>query len=153
MTAARGMKLRLATPADLDAVLPHIEAFYTDFGFAWDMGRKRGLLSELLAQPALGALWLIEQDGAVVGYALVTFYFSLEYDGRVALLDELYVTRAHRGAGVGHAALSELETELRHLGARVVRLEVDARHARAASLYARHGYNAGGREMWTRRLD
>lgn len=147
------MKLRLTTPADLDAVLPHIEAFYADFGFPWDTARKRGLLVELLAQPDRGALWLIEHGGAVVGYALVAYYFSLEYDGRVALLDELYLTGAHRGAGTGNAALKELEAALRKLGVKVVRLEVEAGHARAASLYARHGYRAGGRETWTRRLD
>lgn len=147
------MKLRPATPADLDAVLPHVADFYEAFGFPWDTARKRGLLDALLAQPDLGALWLIEHAGAVAGYALVAFYFSLEYDGRVALLDEFFVAPPHRGSGVGDAALKALEAALLDGGVKVVRLEVEARHARAASLYARHGYHAGGREMWTRRLD
>lgn len=146
------MILRPATAADLDAALPLVAEFYADFGFPWDAARKRALLAGLLARPDWGGLWLVLHDGGIVGYALVAHYFSLEYDGRVTLLDEFWIAPAHRGAGLGGAVLEELEARLRADGVGVVRLEMEARHAQASGLYARHGYAAGGREMWTKRL-
>ncbi|MFN0066263.1 MAG: N-acetyltransferase family protein [Limisphaerales bacterium] len=146
------MILRPATAAELDATLPLVAEFYADFGFPWDTARKRALLADLLARPDLGGLWLVQREGGVIGYALVAHYFSLEYDGRVALLDEFWITPAQRGAGLGGAVLEALEARLRADGVGVVRLEVEARHARASGLYARHGYEPGGREMWTKRL-
>jgi ribosomal protein S18 acetylase RimI-like enzyme len=146
------MILRPAVVADLDAALPLVAAFYADFGFPWDAARKRALLARLLEQPDWGGLWLVQRGGGSIGYVLVAHYFSLEYDGRVALLDEFWIAPAHRGDGLGAAVLEELEARLRADGVGVVRLEVEARHARASGLYARHGYAAGGREMWTKRL-
>ena len=42
-------------------------------------------------QPRVRAIWLIEADGADVGYMVVTICVSLEFGGRFALLDEFYL--------------------------------------------------------------
>lgn len=146
------VNLRPATAADLDQVLPLVADFYAAFGFAWDAGRKRALLAGLVQQPAWGALWLIEADGQLAGYLLVAFHFSLEFEGRVGLVDEFWIAPSHRGAGLGGRALETLAAMLRLAGIRTLRLEVAASHAQAAGLYARHGFRPSSRELWTRHI-
>ena len=140
-----------AGPGDLDAALPVIREFYAHFGFPWDEERKRSVLREMLGDPARGRLFLIRRADTVVGYALLAFYLSLEFDGPTAILDEFFVQSACRGGGLGGRALVQLLRVLADQGIRVARLEIDDRHPEAASLYARHGFRPDGRRLWTRR--
>jgi len=137
---------------DLERLLPVVEQFYAHFEFAWDAGKKRDLLEGFLQRPEMGQLWLAEVDGAVVGYALVPFYFALEFDGPVALLDEFFVSPEARGQGVGSKLLKGVMTGLQSEGIRRVRLEVDERHPEAAELYERLGFSRDGRETWSRAI-
>ncbi|HRI14725.1 MAG TPA: GNAT family N-acetyltransferase [Verrucomicrobiota bacterium] len=143
---------RVATLADLPGLLAVVRQFYQHFEFSWHEERKRKLLEELLIRPELGRLWLVSQDKKIVGYALVAFWFSLEFDGRTALLDEFFLVPEARGGGTGNAVLEVVESELRQDGIRVIRLEVDRAQARAATLYARRGYVASARELWCKEL-
>jgi len=146
------ISLRWATVADLDDALPVIRGFYRHFEFPWDEDRKRAVLLDLLADPGRGRLLLVRHDERVIGYALIAFYLSLEFDGRVALLDELFLRPETRGAGVGARLLEHLAASLKAEGIPVVRLEVDDRHPEAASLYARHGFRTDDRRTWSRRI-
>lgn len=143
---------RLATTADLPLLLPVVRDFYAHFGFEWNERRKQALLIGFLGDPSRGSLWVVTVEGQMAGYALVPVYFSLEFDGRAAFLDELFVTPAARGHGVGRRLLGELSAWLTQDGVQALRLEVDRRHPEAAALYARHGFTADQRESWTRRL-
>src|SRR5882724_11886031 len=82
------------------------------------------LLAELLIRPEWGACWVAEESGALRGYLLVVYGFSLEYGGRTAELDELYVLPAHRSAGHGAALLREAERALRVAGMVSVQLQL-----------------------------
>jgi GNAT superfamily N-acetyltransferase len=137
--------------SDLDAVTPLVRAFYLDFGFAWDEGRKSNILRKILRSPPMGCLWVVRNSDQVVGYALVIFFLSLEFDGRVAVLDEFFLEPRHRGKGLGGWVLEQLTTRLAGEGIEVIRLEVDNRHADASSLYARCGFRREPREVWSKR--
>ena len=95
------IECRSAQPGDLPGVLPLVREFYTHFTFPWDEDRKRALLARFLDDSQLGRLWLIVVDGQIAGYALLPLYFSVEFDGQVALLDELFVSARYRGTGAG----------------------------------------------------
>lgn len=146
------IECRSALPGDLPVLLPLVREFYTHFGFAWDEERKGGLLARLLDDSDLGRLWVVSVDRQIAGYALLPLYFSVEFDGRVALLDELYVTENHRGTGAGTSLLEEVIHALRQERILAIRLEVDSRHPDATALYTRLGFRPDGRETWTRRL-
>lgn len=152
MSNSVDLTLGLASAEDLDEVLPVVREFYAHFEFPWDEVRKRGLLAGFLANPGSGRLWLARSGGRIVGYALVAFYFSLEFDGRVALLDEFYLTAETRGRGLGGRFLDQVSGALAADGIGVLRLEVEARHPEAARLYARQGFKADGRGTWSRML-
>lgn len=142
--------IRRARPEDIDRLLPLVEQFYAHFGFAWDPVKKRRLLAEFLQRPEAGRLWVAQVEGRIVGYALVPFYFALEFDGPVALLDEFFMLPEMRGRGAGAKLLSEVMAALPGEGIQRLRLEVDEKHPAAAKLYERLGFIKDGRETWSR---
>lgn len=145
-----GWSLTLATVSDLPMVLPLVSGFYRHFDFPWNEARKRQVLSEVLASPQIGRLWLVRDRDDAVGYALVIYFLSLEFDGRVAVLDEFFLEPRSRGKGLGGWVLRRLREQVAEEGIGVIRLEVDERHREAAALYAREGFQREPREIWSR---
>jgi len=76
-----------------------------------------------------------------VGVALVTLRPNVWYDGRVALLDELYVAPDVRGRGLGSALLTAVEAVVRRRGGEVLEINVDGCDLDARRFYERHGYS------------
>lgn len=131
---------RPATPADLPTVLALMRGFYAEDGATYD-DEAEGALRALLEDSGLGRVFLIiEEGGVAVGYLVVAFGYSLEFRGRDAFVDELYVAPAHRGHGLGREALRVAEQCCREAGVRALHLEVRPDNAQARRLYASQGY-------------
>ena len=109
-------------------------------------------LDALLRDPERGRVWLIERDGGPVGYLVLTWGFSLEFHGRDAYIDELYVAPEHRGAGVGGEAIGLAEHVCREQGVRALHLEVDLGNERAHALYRRNGFAERGHRLMTKAI-
>ena len=144
--------LRAARTDDLPVLLPLVRAFYAHFGYPYSEDEKRRALEELLGSPALGTAWLVLVDGEVAGYSVFSHYFSLEFGGRTAFVDELYVVPAHRGRGVGTAFLELLAGEAQRCGLVALHLESEAHNTGATALYERLGFVNFHRHLLTRRL-
>jgi GNAT superfamily N-acetyltransferase len=148
----RTVRVVEAVPGDLDSVLPLSRCFYEHFDYLCDPAAKRDALASFLADPSLGRLFLASVDGSLAGYALVAFSFSLEYDGRTAFVDELFVAEGSRSQGVGAALLGHAADGCRALGVNALHLETEATNGRAAALYARLGFRTHGRSLMTKLL-
>jgi len=144
--------LALAGPDDLDALLPMLERFSASQGLDFDAAVARRALGELLARPELGCVYRIVEAGATVGYGALTFGWSLEWGGRDAFVDEIYLEAPQRGRGLGRAALRALMDEARAHGVRALHLEVDADNAPAQALYRSAGFAGSERRLLSRRL-
>ncbi len=70
----------------------------------------------------------------LVGYA------ALWIDGGVVVIDELLVHEKHRGTGVGHALMQEIESVARKRGAHKLSLETDPKLEPANGFYRAHGF-------------
>jgi ribosomal protein S18 acetylase RimI-like enzyme len=137
--ANTGHGVRRATVADRDLVHVLVREFYEIDGHHYDRPHIDGALISLLTDDANGQLWLVVEDsGAAVGYAVVTWSFSLESGGRDCILDEIYVR--DRGSGLGGLLLERALVEARAAGARAVFLETEKHNRRVASFYRRHGF-------------
>jgi len=145
------LHLRPAGIGDLAAVLPRTLALNAHEGIAVDPPVLEAALDRLLRDPALGGVWLVERDGAVIGYAIVTFGYDLEFAGRDAYLTELWIDPPARGSGAGGAALALLDPELRTRGVHALHLQVRPDNP-ALRLYRRSGFVASPRITMTRRL-
>ena len=132
-----GVEIRRAVPADLDALLPLVAEFYEIDRHPWDEELVTGALVPLLDSDEFGQVWVAARAGAPLGYAVVTWSFSLESGGRDCLLDEFYVR--DRGAGIGSAILTHAFAEAATGGASRMFLETEAHNSRVRRFYARHG--------------
>jgi GNAT superfamily N-acetyltransferase len=99
--------------------------------------------------PRRGDVLIVTRGDVPVGYVIVTYFWSNEFRGSCAILDELYVDPGHRGA-MGRPILDLVDAHLRSRGVRVVSLEVLDANARAATLYLRHGFVSERRSYWRR---
>ena len=97
-------------------------------------------MSDLIANPSLGRVWMIQLNDAPVGYAVLTFVHSIEFGGKCAFIDELYVEPDARGRGVGQSAIKLIAVEAKKLQVRLLLLEVSPENERAARLYGRVGF-------------
>ena len=146
-------RLRRATPADLALVLPRTRALNAHEGIDVAPDAREAAHRTLLADLALGGVWLIEREAdAMVGYAIVTFGYDLEFAGRDAWLTELWIDETARAAGAGSAALALLPGELAPLGVRALHLLVRPDNP-ALRLYERAGFARSPRLVLTRRID
>lgn len=141
-----------AGQADLERLLGWVAELYHHDGIAFDAARAGPALAALLDDPTLGQVWLIALDGQPAGYLVLTFGYSLEYGGRTALLDELFVAEAYRGRGLGSRALDFAADECRKLGVRALQLEVVRHNQAAQRLYRASGFVDHDRYVMTLRL-
>jgi GNAT superfamily N-acetyltransferase len=112
----------------------------------------REALERLLDSPDFGQVWLLQLDAEPAGYVVLTFGYSLEFGGRDAFVDELFVAEGMRGHGLGSHAIEFASETCRALGIRALHLEVDHDNPRAQSLYRRSGFVDHDRYLMTRRL-
>ena len=145
--------LRAASPGDVEVLLPLVREFCSHFGYPFHEPTKRAALSQALDDPSLGLFWLIDSErGAVAGYLFLSFYFSLEFGGRTAFVDELFIRPEFRGAGLGERALRSALAAARELGLAAVQLEVEKDNPRAAALYLRLDFADYDRTLLTHRF-
>jgi GNAT superfamily N-acetyltransferase len=128
---------RPASGSDVDVLLALRRAFCLHEDMAFDEGTVRAALENLLADGSLGKVWLVDVGNAVAGYVVLTLGFSLEFGGRDAFVDELYVEEPHRGKG---------------LGGRALHLEVDRQNGRARAVYEKAGFEDRNNYLLTKRL-
>jgi diamine N-acetyltransferase len=82
----------------------------------------------------------------------VTIGYSIEFGGRDAFLDELFVSADSRGRGLGTRALEVAAEACREAGIVALHLEVDHANTAAQRLYRRHGFVDHDRYLMTRRF-
>lgn len=128
------MTLRVATPADLDAImLIENRSFPTDAWSAESMAAE-------LASPH-GRYLVDEHEGVIIGYGGVrALQGSADADIQTIALDA-----DHRGGGRGRALLRALLDAAADRGAREVFLEVRADNPSAEGLYLSEGFEEIGR--------
>jgi GNAT superfamily N-acetyltransferase len=145
--------LRVAGVDDLDLVLDLMQGLYAFDHIPFDPARARRALVVLLADSSLGRVFLVEVRGQAIGYAVLTLGYSLEFAGRYALLDELFILEAHRGRGAGRYVLTFLEIFCRKMGLQALRLEVGRANRGAQDLYAEMGFELHDRDLMTLWID
>ncbi len=133
-----GVNARLATASDLSVLLPLIELFCEADRHPFDSGRVSHALLQLLKDEALGQVWIAEEGTEAVGYAVVTWGYSLESGGREALVDEIFARQS--GKGAGSVLMEAAVAGAARSGARVMFLETESHNERARDFYRRHGF-------------
>jgi ribosomal protein S18 acetylase RimI-like enzyme len=122
----------------IDPEIPGVPLRDTD-GW-WAVRRER--YTAWLTEPDTFLL-VADDDGATVGYALVTFHDRDDSNttrDRFAELQSLAVAPDRRGSGIGTALLREVYRQVRRRGAEEMVIGVFATNHEAMRLYEREGF-------------
>ena len=133
--------------SDVETIVTLMEEFYAIDNYPITLDVSKALFLEFISNENLGKSWLIESDYKIVGYIILTFVFSFEYLGRIAFLDELYVTEIARGKGIGSKALEFVKAESHKLSLKLIYLEVEPHNTKAQNLYLAHGFEMHNRKL------
>jgi GNAT superfamily N-acetyltransferase len=143
----------LATHADLDSLLSLMRQMQKDdpWSEVFDEAILRQNLCAILGNSHYGFVYLARDQQIPVGYLVICFDFSLEYRGKGAWVDELFVQGPYRGQGIASQLLDFAEAASREQGAQVLHLEVNHGN-RAVELYRRRGFVDHHRFLMTKTL-
>lgn len=128
-------------PADREALLTLMDEFYHSSAVLHPIPRAHyeRTFDALMAGDPMAKAYVIEQDGALAGYALLAVTWSNEAGGRTVWLDELYIRPAFQGKGLGKAFFVFLHQKWQKEAMRF-RLETEEENEGARRLYSRMGY-------------
>jgi GNAT superfamily N-acetyltransferase len=140
MTDSTQVEFIPATVHDLPDLADMMPGVYAYEGERPDSTGWAAAAAELIQTPSLGGLWMIHWQGQPVGYVALTFGFSLEFYGRTATIDELFVAAPYRSHGIGGQAIEFVEAYARSLGFHSLMLEVDTANTRGQSFYESRGF-------------
>jgi ribosomal protein S18 acetylase RimI-like enzyme len=121
-------------------VLPFMARLYEQDHLDYDADRAVRVCEWFLANPDWGGVWMVESNGEDAGYLAITVASSIEFHGRLAFLDELYIAPAFRSRGLGPAAVEFASGWARARGFAALRLEVAHENAHAQHVYRRAGF-------------
>jgi len=146
------LSIRLATVANIADLMEMRRDLYRLEPESLNNDRDRKALETLVGNSSVGRAWLAESDSGFFGFAILTFCYSIEFGGTFALIDELYLSPASRGQGIGTAMLRQIEAAMRAEDIRAIRLEVDRTNVGAERLYRRLGFETHNRNLMTKWL-
>ncbi|RYJ52820.1 GNAT family N-acetyltransferase [Flavobacterium petrolei] len=135
------------TTADIETIVSLMEKFYAIDNYPIKSDVSKALFEEFISNKNLGKAWLIVSDNEIVGYLILTFVFSFEYQGKIAFLDELYITEKARGKGIGSKAIEFIKDESHKLSLKLIYLEVEPHNKKAQNLYIANGFEMHNRKL------
>lgn len=139
----RNVTFRAYRPADFIELEPMIFELYAD-----DAATTVGAMNHeqivrtvetMTHHPEVGEIVIFEMEAQVIGYAILTWFWSNEFGGRMLIIDELLVKEAWRGQGIASHFFQTLFKE-RKYGEMAYELEVGATKDKTIQFYERHGF-------------
>jgi len=145
---------RKAVQGDAQDILAFMRKFYSEDGYRYHPERAVYNMKGLIDNPDWGSVFVLQAlNGDITGYMIIVFGYSMEYQGRDAYIDELYITENFRGAGYGTQGLELAEETCRKAGIRALHLEVEKYKDKAIALYKSRGFFDRGRFLMTKWID
>ncbi len=140
MPFSMSIQLRLIEEPDLPQLLPLVCAYHEFEDIGHPDADTESTLRPLVGESALGRIWLVCLASQPIGYVALCFGYSIEFAGRDAFVDEMFIVPEYRGRGFGREVLALVRHQAAALGIRALHLEVAGDNHRAQSLYQRAGF-------------
>jgi len=137
-----GVSIREASPSDADAVMGLVAELLDDLEHATTraLPQERERILTVLQSPDRRTLLAVVDD-AVVGLVGFAARRTLVHDALSGLVDELVVTRARRGQGIGTLLIGAAARTCRELGCEELEVSTETGNARARRFYRRCGFD------------
>jgi GNAT superfamily N-acetyltransferase len=135
--------IRPATSSDIPQLLSLVRRYWEFEEIeVFTALRVELILKQLLAEPRLGAAWVAEDHGQLVGYLIAVRVLSVEHQGIMAEIDEFFVLPEARSHGVGARLLATAEAALAREGCVRLQLQLSVDNEAARAFYEHRGYAA-----------
>ena len=131
-------RIRAATAADVPAIADIVDQAYRYY--IDRIGKPPGpMLDDYAARVSEGTVWVLEEEAVIA--AMIVLLPALHY----LLLDNIAVSPARQGLGLGRRLLAFAEAEALRRGYREIRLYTHQTMVENQRLYASIGYEETGR--------
>jgi GNAT superfamily N-acetyltransferase len=148
------VNIEFATEQDLPQLADLLgELFALESDFKPDRDKQLRGLRLILDEPALGRLFVLRIDGHVAGMANALITVSTAEGGKVLLLEDVIVSRAHRGGGLGRKLVEHVLAWADEQGMTRVTLLADRDNAPALDFYRALGFELSNMTVLRKRLD
>ncbi|MCG7497024.1 GNAT family N-acetyltransferase [Vibrio sp. Of7-15] len=140
------MNISLTTPTldELSPILTLIQELYDFELLSINANDTLPALKAVLDQPQLGHVFQIEmtenKHTELVGYIILTYSFSVEHGGRIALIDQFYIKPDWRSKGIGSIVIPKIEEVITEAGAHALMLETNIGNSGARTFYENHDF-------------
>lgn len=138
-----------ADRSNIQTIVNFMAGYYAYDHIPYDRVAALSSFERLVSDHSLGRAWVIRYGDETVGYCVLTLSYSLEFRGRTAFIDELFIKEGYRGKGIGTRALEFLKETARALGVTALRLEVERKNVDAQQLYRKAGFEDQDRSLMT----
>lgn len=140
-----------ATVQDQEQLARLMQEYYALDGLVYNAQVAQAVV-QLIQSPQYGQIWLVQLSQAIIGYCVLTWWFSLEFQGKSAFLDEIYLREGFRGQGLGSQIISQLADYCRQRNICALRLEVEHENQGAYHMYQGQGFVAHPRYLMSKWL-
>ncbi len=120
-------------------------------GQSMSLRKIRHTITELSAHPDKGAITMMHVGNVIIGYAIVIYYWSNEYGGNIAYIDELYVKPSWRNKGIGSSYLKQI-SKTKGTNFKGIHVETTPANQKASAFYMRHGFKQAKNRHLFRKL-
>jgi len=145
-----GPTFKPATDEDIETLIPLVRALYEYDRTPFDPSAHRLTLENLLKNDSYGKVWILQLKRETIGYVVLVFGYSLEFRGRDAIIDELFIIEKYRRRGLGTRVLLFLEDMCRSHEVRALHLEVEHANINAQAFYRKLGFIDHHRYLMTK---
>ncbi|MBD1808937.1 GNAT family N-acetyltransferase [Microcoleus sp. FACHB-SPT15] len=139
-----------AEMSDIEILMEFIREFCEVDQHPFDDSSIRVALEKIVRDDSLGRVWLVQHNSQAIGYIVLTFGYSLEYRGREAVIDEIYIRESYQGQGIGKRAIEFVEEVSPSLEIKVLHLEVERENTAAQNFYRKVGFEAQDSYLMTK---
>jgi ribosomal protein S18 acetylase RimI-like enzyme len=136
--------------SDIEIIVPMMQEFYAIDNYPIESAKTKKLFQVFIDDENLGQCWLILYNDTVVGYVILTYIFSFEYQGRIAFLDELYISKNARGKGIGKITVDFIHNQAIQNNLKLIYLEIESHNKAAKNLYLANDYIIHNRQILKR---
>jgi GNAT superfamily N-acetyltransferase len=150
--SAGDLEIRPPRDDELDGLVALLVAQLREHGNELPDSELASAAAGMMRRPQRGQFLVARDSDVLVGFAALSFLWTLERGGLAAWLDELYVIPPRRAQGIGAALLRAATALAQAAGALAIDLEIESAHARAATLYERAGFTPLDRTRWALEL-
>lgn len=135
------MRIETATPDDIPALSDLLSALFTqEEEFTPNTQAHCKGLELIIGNAEVGAVLVARKDGQVIGMVNLLFTISTALGERVALLEDMVVSPAARGMGVGTKLLAEAVSFASAHGCKRITLLTDKANESGQRFYGKQGF-------------